>query len=225
MAAKAKGRLPSKVVVFGGGIAALLVLGGGGFYAWTTFFAPPPPPIVARPKPAAAAPAAAVPVTSSVATKPAAALTPSDTLNAVAAAPVNAINKAQDALAARRASGQAGVDAVIAGQDASDNRPTNATVPVTQAQAAATLAPGITATSSEVQAMAEATPAFRSFVANGKVTGVIGGSPAKIILNGRLARTGDIVEPALGITFDGLDADRKLLVFKDKTGAVVTRKF
>ncbi len=73
--------------------------------------------------------------------------------------------------------------------------------------------------------MTEAVPAFRSFVANAKVTGVIVGTPGKIILNGRLARAGDMVEPALGVTFEGIDGDRKLLVFRDKSGAVVTKKY
>jgi hypothetical protein len=228
------------------GLAALLVLGGGGYFAWTTLMAPPPPPpVVAKPKPAvvapvaaapaAATPAAAAPVTSSVATKPAAPLTPSDTLNALAAAPVNALNKAQDAVAARVASGQSRVDALAAGQDVPEKPPVgnSAAAPTKGAAlaskpavtASATLAPGVSATSSDVAAVAEASPAFRTFVANVKITGVIQGSPAKIILNSRLARAGDVVDSALGVVFESIDSEKKLLVFKDKSGAVVTRKF
>ena len=91
--------------------------------------------------------------------------------------------------------------------------------------ASTTLAPGISATASDVDAVAEATLAFRTFVANAKITGVIGGNPGKIILNNRMARAGDMIEPGLGVMFDSIDADRKLLVFKDKAGAIVTRKY
>ena len=206
------------------GVAALLVLGVGGYFAWTTLISPPPPP----------------PVTSSAATKAAAPLTPSDTMNALAQAPVNAINKAQDAVAVRAASGQSRVDA-LAGQEVPE-RPavdrstagnagavSNAKGAVMAnkpaATASATLAPGVSATSSEVAAVAEASPAFRTFVANVKITGVIQGTPAKIILNSRLARAGDVVDSALGVVFASIDSEKKQLVFKDKSGAVVTRKY
>ncbi len=230
------------------GVAALLVLGVGGYFAWTTLISPPPPPpppVVVKPKPVVVAPVAdaatpTAPVTSSAATKAAAPLTPSDTMNALAQAPVNAINKAQDAVAVRAASGQSRVDA-LAGQEGPE-RPavdrstagnagavSNAKGAVMAnkpaATASATLAPGVSATSSEVAAVAEASPAFRTFVANVKITGVIQGTPAKIILNSRLARAGDVVDSALGVVFASIDSEKKQLVFKDKSGAVVTRKY
>jgi hypothetical protein len=231
-AGKAKKKPLGKILVIGGGLAALLVLVGGGFWAWTVFLATPPPPppppprAVVKPKPAA--PVAAAPAVPSVADKPAAPLTPSETLNNLAHAPVNAVNKAQDAIAARRESGQTRVDVMAAGQDGPDKRAATkaaATANKPAVSASATIAPGISATTSDVDAVAEATPAFRTFVANAKITGVIAGTPGKIILNGRLARAGDVIDPTLGVVFDAIDAERKLLVFKDKTGAVVTRKF
>ena len=245
MPAKPEHRRAFKLGVAGAGLAALLVLGAGGYFVWTKFISPPPPPppppVAAKPKPATPAAATTAPVTSSLATKPAAPLTPSDTANALAHAPVNAINKAQDAVNARRNSEQSRIDAMASGQDVPDKRAVNAATPADAAgakaaksagpapkpaaTASATLAPGISATSSDVDAVAEATPAFRAFVANAKITGVIGGTPAKIILNGRLARSGDLVDSTLGITFDSIDAERKLLIFKEKTGAIVTRKF
>ena len=224
VAAKPEQSRRFKMGVAAAGLAALLVLGGGGYFAWTKFISPPPPPppVAAKPKPAAP-------------------LTPSDTLNTLAHAPVNAINKAQDAVAARRGSEQSRIDAMAAGQDAPDKRALNTPPPSTLAAGGATkeaapatklaatssarLAPGIMATNSDIEAVAEATPAFRTFVANAKITGVIGGTPAKIILNGRLARSGDMIDPGLGISFESIDAEKKLLVFKDKSGAVVTRKF
>jgi hypothetical protein len=45
------------------------------------------------------------------------------------------------------------------------------------------------------------------------------------MINGRLTRTGETVDSALGISFDSIDADRKQLLFKDRTGATVTRKY
>jgi hypothetical protein len=242
------------------GVAALLVLGGGGYFVWTTYISPPPPPpppprAVVKPKPAPAAapavattpaatapvPAAAVPaapaqaVTTPIANAPAKSAgpaTPSETLNNLAKAPVNAINKAQDVANARRGSDQVQAGAIPGGEDMADKRATTPATPDSAAKAAkapvtatGSIAPGVTGTISDVQAVPDANPAFRTFVANAKVTGVIGGVPPKVLLNGRLMRAGEIVDSALGVTFDSIDPDRKLLIFKDKTGATVTRKY
>jgi len=223
--------------------AALLVLSVGGYFAWTELMSPPaalPPPVAVKPKPAVVAPVAAAPTptapaTSSAATKAAGPLTPVDTMNALAKAPVNAINKARDAVAARAASGQSRIDPLAAGQDvpekpAAGNSGGAATATGTAmanqpaTTAAATLAPGVSATSSGGAAVVEASPAFRAFVANVKITGTMQSSPARIILNGRLARAGDVVDSALGIVFDGIDSEKKQLIFKDKSGAIVTKK-
>ena len=40
-----------------------------------------------------------------------------------------------------------------------------------------------------------------------------------------MAREGETVDSGLGIVFDGVDAERKLLIFKDKSGATVSRKY
>ena len=89
------------------------------------------------------------------------------------------------------------------------------------------IAPGISATNADVGvgAGAEASPAFRSYVANAKVSGVFQGSPPRIMLNGRLVRGGEVIDGGLNITFDSIDADKKLLLFKDKSGATVTRRY
>lgn len=207
---------------------------GGGFY----FFGmpllfppePPPPPVATKPKPATPPPVATAPaVPSSAATKPAAAApapapaTPSETLNNLAHAPVNAINKAQDAVAARRQSGQANIDAIVAGQEPPAKAPPAAVKPAVNASAS--LAPGISATTSDVEAVAESTPAFRAYVANAKVTSVIGGPSPKIFINNRMIRAGEVADAGLGITFDTIDPEKKLLIFKDKTGAVVTKRY
>gem|GEM_PF-3714292 len=154
-------------------------------------------------------------------------------MNALAHAPVNAINKAQGAVAARRDSGQTGIEAATGGQEVADKKgapPAPGSAAVKAAAAAnktavagmATLAPGVTATTSDVDAVAEATPAFKAFVASVKIEGVVG---SKAILNKRLARVGDMIEPALGVVFDSVDPERRMVIFKDKNGAVVTKKF
>ncbi len=83
---------------------------------------------------------------------------------------------------------------------------------------------GVSATT-EVDAAPEASPAFRSFVANAKVSGVFQGTPPRAFINGRLVRAGETVDGGLGVEFNGLDADKKQLIFKDKAGATVFRKY
>ena len=168
-------------------------------------------------------------------------LTPSDTLNNLAHAPVNAVNKAQDAVNARRGSEQTRIDALAAGEDPAAKKPVAADAAKGATKGApaskpavvtsTTLAPGISATTTDVEAVAEASPAFRTFVANARISGVIGGDgqvggvAAKIILNNRPYRSGDVIDTILGITFENVDSEKKLLIFKDKTGAIVTRKY
>ena len=203
-------------VMLGGVAAALLaVVGGGGFYFYQKFTEPPPPPpIVVRPKPTAPKPAVVA---------PAAPLTPSETLNAVAHAPANAINKAQEAVIAQRLSEQARVDGLAAGEEPVD--PKSAAPAKAAVQTSSAIAPGISATNDSIESAGEATPAFRSFVANAKVSGVFQGSPPRVMFNNRLTRAGDTVDAALGITFDSIDPARKLLLFKDKSGATGTRRY
>ena len=226
--AKAFKRKSGKKGLMIGALAAVVVLGAGGYFAWPMIF--PPPPVAVKPKPAVATPVANAPaVTSAAATKPASAgpATPSDTLNNLAHAPVNAINKAQDAVTARRQVEQARVDAIASGQEPAV-KPATKVPPVVikpAVNASATLSPGVTATTSDVEAVADSTPAFRAFVANAKVSSVIGGTSPKLTINGRLIRAGEMADASLGIIFEGTDPEKKLLIFKDKTGAVVTKRY
>lgn len=207
-------RSGSRVALLGG--VLVVVLGAGGFFAWKHFLADQAPTLAA---PKAKAPAA-----------PSAGPTPSETLNKIAKAPGQAIDKAQDAIASRRASGQARVDAAADGLDVPDKpappaaAPANRPAASTKAVATTTIAPGLSATT-QVEAAAEASPAFRSFVANAKVNGVFQGTPARAYINGRLLRAGETVDSALGIVFEGIDADKHQLLFKDRSGATVTRKY
>lgn len=195
------------------GLAALVMLGAGGYFAWKRFMAPAP--VAATPKTAATKTAA----------KAANGPTPSETLNKLAHAPAEAINKAQDALAARRANGQARVDAAVNGEEPPE-RPAAPKQPAPKAAQTVTtsVAPGVTATTA-LEAASEASPAFRSFVANARVSGVFQGSPPRAVINGKLTRVGEAVDSGLGITFEGIDATGHNLVFKDRSGATVLRRF
>ena len=51
------------------------------------------------------------------------------------------------------------------------------------------------------------------------------GKPGRALINNRLTYEGDELNRALGITFSQLDAANKQLVFRDQTGATVTRSY
>jgi hypothetical protein len=201
-----------------GVLVALAVVGAGAYVGWPHL---PAEISVAgftvRTKPG-------LTITKAKPTTPNSTLTPSESLNKLAQWPANAINKAQDALAARRASGQDRVDAAANGDDlpgkafgvlpAAPIKPATAgTAALTTATSVTTVAPGLSATM-PVEAAPETTPEFRAFIVN-----------ARAVINGRLVRAGEVVDAGIGITFDGLDSERRNLVFKDKSGAIVARRF
>jgi hypothetical protein len=57
------------------------------------------------------------------------------------------------------------------------------------------------------------------------VSGITQGKPARALINNRLAHEGDEINRQLGIVFVELDAANKRLVFRDKSGAIVTRSY
>ncbi|MBL9201653.1 MAG: hypothetical protein JNL39_14175 [Opitutaceae bacterium] len=204
-----------------GGIVAalvsLLVFGVGGYFAWRHFNAPPAPANGEPAKPSSTAPTP---------TAPAAGPTPSDTLNKIAAMPGNAIQKAQDAIAARRAGGQGRVDALAAGDEPPAK--TTAPDPKTGTPGTSTAMTQLTSTltaTTELETAAQASPAFVAWTVNVKVNGVFQGTPPRAMINNRLTRAGETVDPMLGIVFDSVDADRKQIIFRDGTGAKVSRKY
>jgi hypothetical protein len=229
-----------KVVFIATGIAAAVVLVGIAILAFVLLRkpAPPPaPPVAAKAK--AASPVATTPAPKTAPAAPAAPAaapattspgTPSTTLNEVAQIPAKAIGKAQSAIEARRASGQTKVDAAAAGEALADKpavaAPGSAPKgPVTQAATGVrSVTKGVSATA-PLDAVPEASPEFRSFVANAKISGVFQGSPARAFINGRMARSGEVVEPGQGIVFEGVDPVKRHLLFKDKSGAIVARKY
>lgn len=70
-----------------------------------------------------------------------------------------------------------------------------------------------------------ASPAFRAWTDDARVTGVVSGVSPRAIINGRLVRPGDVVDAAGGIVFDGLDIERKILVFRNQEGAFTTKPY
>jgi hypothetical protein len=45
------------------------------------------------------------------------------------------------------------------------------------------------------------------------------------MINGRLIRADELVDAGLSITFVGVDSSRRQLIFKDKSGATVSRRY
>jgi hypothetical protein len=70
-----------------------------------------------------------------------------------------------------------------------------------------------------------ASAAFFFWVVKLNVSGITQSKPARLLLNGRLTHEGDEVNRPLGIVFTQLDPANKLLIFKDATGATVTRSY
>lgn len=70
-----------------------------------------------------------------------------------------------------------------------------------------------------------ASAAFFFWVVKLNVSGITQSKPARLLLNNRLTYEGDEVNRPLGIVFTQLDPANKLLVFKDATGATVTRSY
>lgn len=62
------------------------------------------------------------------------------------------------------------------------------------------------------------TIAFKAWIDDARITGVVVGNSPRAIINGRLVRPGDVVDGAQGIVFDGLDLERKEVVFRNGTG-------
>jgi hypothetical protein len=65
--------------------------------------------------------------------------------------------------------------------------------------------------------------AFRAWVENLRVGGVRAAAQ-KVFIGGTSYSVGDLVNPQLGITFEGYNAAKRTLIFKDKTGAILEKR-
>jgi hypothetical protein len=66
---------------------------------------------------------------------------------------------------------------------------------------------------------------FLAWVSESKISGVREGSAPRAFINGRLVKQGDTIDFTLGITFDGVDPERNIVIFKEKSGAAVAKKY
>ena len=87
------------------------------------------------------------------------------------------------------------------------------------------LTPGVMATTESVKAVPNASSAFRTFVASARINGVYQGTPPRAFINGRLVRTGEMIDSTMEIYFDSVDLTTRSIVFKDSTGATVSRRY
>lgn len=186
------------------GIAVLvLAFGVGGIFSYRIFF-PAPAPVVPIKSPPIAKP---VP-------KPSAA----DIAAKAASAPAKLIDTGQGAIEAKRQAEQAKVDALASGEEAPT--PTPAAV-----MEKAKLSKDVEVNNAPIVAAAAASPEFRAFVANASIDGVFQGRPPKALINGKVTRQGQVVDSELGIIFDRIDADKKVIYFKDAGGAEVSKNY
>ena len=85
--------------------------------------------------------------------------------------------------------------------------------PVMQQSSSASAKPAKATQSNSAAAMA-----FRAWLAEVRIVGVVAGDSPRAIVNGRLVRPGDVVDASQGIIFDGLDLERKEVVFRTNGG-------
>jgi hypothetical protein len=79
--------------------------------------------------------------------------------------------------------------------------------------------------STRIEAAPAASAEFRTFVASASIGGVFQGTPSRALINGVIVREGQVVSGALGIAFERIDADKKVIFFKDSTGAEVSKEY
>jgi hypothetical protein len=188
------------------GIGVLvLAVAFGAFFIYRIFF-PPPGPVIAKPIPIVVVP------------KPSAA----ELLAKAATAPGKVIDSGQSAIEARRAAEQEKVDALANGQDAPTPTPTGVGV---QVLALADLTKDVKVNNALIVAAPEASTAFRTFVANASIGGVFQGTPSKAIINGRIVREGQVVDSEMGVSFARVDVRKKMIYFKDASGAEVSKEY
>ena len=195
-------------------IAAIAALGGG-FFAYRIYFAPAPAdaPIVLQhvappPKPVVVAAQAATAVAAKV-----------------AAAPAKLVDNGLDAIAARRAAEQAKVDAAANGDEPTPTPPPDVVPGTESVMAQASVGSDVKANITRLDTSSAASSDFRAYVANADIGGVFQGSPSRALINGRIIREGQVVDDTLGISFERIDAEKKIIFFKDATGAEVSRNY
>jgi hypothetical protein len=172
-------------------------------------------------------------------------------LEEAAQLPGNAIDSAKQSMSGARDKEQTRIDAVAEGQEppaergvgnvtpsdlqnrlreskpppASKNVVETAPLPPPTTTPPASLPQPAAEKPAEPAAAPPANPRFVRYTETLRVSGVFQGNPARALVDGRLVRSGDIIEPNLGISFTGIDPDTKHLILQDATGAQVRVKY
>ena len=71
----------------------------------------------------------------------------------------------------------------------------------------------------------EPSDAFTRFVTDMRISGVFQGEPPRALINGRTIRAGETIDLGLGIVFVGIDADRRLILMREPSGALAAKKY
>jgi hypothetical protein len=199
-------RRPALSPVQKAGIAVLvLAIAVGGVFTYRIFFP---------------APARVVPIKSPPVAKPAHAeqKPTADVISKVANAPGKLIDSGQNAIAAKRQAEQARIDALANGEEAPTPTPQ-------EVMEKAKLTKDVEVNNAPIVAAPTASAEFRAFVANAGIGGVFQGKPSKALINGKVTREGQVVDSELGIVFDRIDAEKKIIYFKDANGAEVSKNY
>jgi hypothetical protein len=96
--------------------------------------------------------------------------------------------------------------------------------PAAAKPAAAPLA-AVAAPPTPVTEPAAPSPAFQAYVEGLIINGVFQGDPPRILVGGRLLRQGDVLDPTLGVVFVTVDPANGRVIFKDRTGATMTKRY
>lgn len=224
-------------------VLIVLLLSAGGYFVWQYLNTPEPPP--PAPKQQSAAPAAK-PAESGAPTAPAPQPAPGPQQgkadDSIAHIPSKLIGKAQDSISARRSIEQERADNILEGRDLPADRgfplratpqapataPTDPGTPAAQPASGtgySNIAPGVVATDSSIRTTGRPSIAFRRIVSDFVIRGVYQGSPSRAHINGRIVTAGNMVDKELQVTFVGVNAEEKMLIFRDATGATVMRRY
>lgn len=233
-----------KLALVAGGVVGFLVLTIGGFMVFRMLTKEDAPPTAAATRPAAK-PADKPADATGTETKPADPTVTPDASQPADATAQNAAtggesgdNKPQSAAGQAVATAKDAVAKVEQGRTADANeaiasdagatkpdetKPAATTETEQKPVVAAETKPAVVTPKPAVQAPAPSA-AFKSWVADLKNVSVRVGPPARVFIGGITYPQGEVVNPQLGIVFEGYDDTRKMIIFRDKTGAKVERR-
>jgi len=103
--------------------------------------------------------------------------------------------------------------------------PTAVSAPTESVMGESTITKDVRVNNTPIVAAPAASAAFRAFVSNATVGGVFQGVPSRALINGTVVREGQVVDSSLGIAFERVDAEKKIIYFKDYTGAEVAKNY